>query len=52
VEGYVVDLKHHHIRCDVKTMERIKLDPSNTPTAAFVRPQVGYQIGHPSRAIA
>ena len=48
VEGYVVDLKHHHIRCDVKTMERIKLDPSNTPTAAFVRPQVGYQIGHPS----
>ena len=29
-------------------VERTKLDPWSTPTAAFVRPQVGYQIGHPS----
>ncbi|MGB0218813.1 MAG: DEAD/DEAH box helicase [Sinimarinibacterium flocculans] len=47
VEGYVVDLQRHLIRCDVAKMERIKLDPMTTPTAAFVRPQVGYQIGHP-----
>lgn len=48
VEGYVVDLKRNLIRCDVAKVERITLDPSVTPTAAFVRPQVGYQVGHPS----
>jgi type III restriction enzyme len=48
VEGYVVDLKHHRVRCDLDQVERTRLDPSNTPTAAFVRPQVGYKIGHPS----
>lgn len=48
VEGYVVDLKRNLIRCDVANVERITLDPSVTPTAAFVRPQVGYQVGHPS----
>ena len=26
---------------------RLRLDPWRTPTAAFVRPQVGHQIGHP-----
>src|SRR5204863_3584228 len=35
VESYVVDLKRNLIRCDVANV-------------AFVRPQVGYQIGHPS----
>ena len=34
--------------CDVSNVERTGLDPWNTPTDAFVRPQVGYQIGHPS----
>ena len=48
VEGYVVSLKRNLIRCDVSKVERIGLDPWSTPTAAFVRPQVGYQIGHPS----
>ncbi|MGA2541603.1 MAG: DEAD/DEAH box helicase family protein [Verrucomicrobiota bacterium] len=48
VEGYVVDLKRNLIQCDVRQVERTGLDPWNTPTAAFVRPQVGYQIGHPS----
>ena len=48
VEGYVVDLKRNLIRCDVAKVERITLDPSATPTEAFVRPQVGYQVGHPS----
>jgi type III restriction enzyme len=48
VEGYVVDLKRNLIKCSVETVEKTKLDPSTTPTAAFVRPQVGYQIGHPS----
>jgi type III restriction enzyme len=48
VEGYVVDLKRNLIRCDVTHVERTVLDPWNTPIAAFVRPQVGYQVGHPS----
>ena len=48
VEGYVVDLKRNLIRCEVEKVEKTKLDPWTTPTAAFVRPQVGYQIGHPS----
>ena len=47
VEGFVVDLQRHLVRCDVDAVERIKLDPWTTPTAAFVRPQVGYAIGSP-----
>ncbi|HXI72383.1 MAG TPA: DEAD/DEAH box helicase family protein [Verrucomicrobiae bacterium] len=48
VEGYVVSLQRNLVACDVDKVERTKLDASTTPTAAFVRPQVGYQIGHPS----
>lgn len=48
VEGYVVSLQQNVVTCDVDKVERIKLDPWTTPTAAFVRPQVGYQVGHPS----
>lgn len=48
VEGYVVSLKRNLVRCEVRNVERISLDPWRTPTAAFVRPQVGYQLGHPS----
>jgi type III restriction enzyme len=48
VEGYVVDLKRNLIHCNVSQVEPTSLDPWNTPTAAFIRPQVGYQVGHPS----
>ena len=47
VEGYVVRLTRHRIACDVRAVEPLRLDPWRTPTAAFVRPQVGHQIGHP-----
>ncbi len=47
VEGYVVDLKRNLVKCDVSKVEKTTLDPWTTPTAAFVRPQVGYQVGHP-----
>jgi len=47
VEGYVVSLKRNFVECDVYKVERTELNPWSTPTAAFVRPQVGYQIGHP-----
>lgn len=48
VEGYAVALKHNRIRYSMDQIERIRLDPWATPTAAFLRPQVGYQIGSPS----
>lgn len=48
VEGYVVALQRDRIRCNVQQVEKTSLDPWHVPTAAFVRPQVGYQIGHPS----
>ena len=48
VEGYVVSLKHNLVSCDVRYVVRSTLDAWSTPTDAFVRPQVGYQIGHPS----
>ena len=46
VEGYVVQLTRNRITCDVQAVEPLRLDPARTPTAAFIRPQVGYQIGH------
>lgn len=45
VEGYVADLRRNRIKCDVARVQPLKLDPWTTPTAAFVRPQVGYQVG-------
>lgn len=48
VEGYVVSLKRNLVTADVGKVEKTKLDPWNVPTAAFVRPQVGHQIGHVS----
>ena len=47
VEGYVVQLTRNRVTCNVQAVEPLKLDPARTPTAAFIRPQVGYQIGHP-----
>ena len=48
VEGYVVTLKQNWVVCDIDATERTSVDPSTIPVAAFVRPQVSYQIGHPS----
>ena len=48
VEGYVVSLQRNRVVCDVSAAEPTWIDPFDTPTAAFVRPQVSYQIGHPS----
>ena len=48
VEGYVASLRKHRIACDLGNVERTSLDPWDTPKAVFVRPQVGYQVGHPS----
>ena len=47
VEGYAVALQHNLIKCEVAGMEQTRVNPWEIPTAAFLRPQVGYQIGHP-----
>lgn len=47
VEGFVFGLKRNVIRADVAGMESVVLQPSTTPTAVFVKPQVGYQLGSP-----
>ena len=47
VEGYVAHLTRNRVTCYVQAVEPLRLDPTKIPTAAFVRPQVGYQIGHP-----
>jgi type III restriction enzyme len=47
VEGFVFDLRRNLIRADVAAMEPLVLEPDQTPRAAFVKPQVGYQFGHP-----
>ena len=47
VEGYVVSLQRNRVACDVESMEWTTLDPTTTPVAAFVQPQVGYKIGQP-----
>ncbi len=47
VEGFVIDLQHHALNCDVPAMETTRLDPTETPNAAFLRPQVGYAVGTP-----
>jgi type III restriction enzyme len=48
VEGFVFDLRHNLIRADVAAIEPLAIEPDHTPTAAFVKPQVGYQLGYPS----
>jgi type III restriction enzyme len=46
VENYVVALQKNLIKADVR-MEPLILQPDSTPTAVFVKPQVGYQMGSP-----
>ena len=48
VEGYISSLASGRIVCDVAQVERTTLDPSDTPMATFIRPQVAHQVGHPS----
>lgn len=48
VEGYAFALRRNVVRSDVDAIEKLVLQPQATPTAVFVKPQVGYQIGSPS----
>lgn len=50
VEGYVFALKRNLITADISKMEPLSIQPAQEPTAVFVKPRVGYQIGTPTLA--
>lgn len=50
VEGYAFALRHNVVTANVGAIEKLSLAPDSTPTAVFVKPQVGYQLGNPSVA--
>ena len=48
VEGYVTVPSRRRIQCDVGAVEKIGLDPLDTPTATMIRPEVAHKVGSPS----
>ena len=48
VEGYVFALQKDEIKADIKAMTLLRLEPEDTPTAVFVKPAAGYEIGVPT----
>lgn len=48
VEGYAFALQRNLIKADINEVEPLILESSHTPTAVFVKPQVGYQLGRPT----
>lgn len=50
VEGYAFALRRNIITADIARMERLRLEPEYEPTAVFVKPRVGYQVGVPTAA--
>jgi type III restriction enzyme len=47
VDGYVMELKQHKIRCDVTKVEPLSIRPTEHPTQLYVQPQVGVRDGTP-----
>lgn len=47
VEGYAFALKHNVITADIDTIQPLRIEPEHEPTAVFVKPRVGYQVGSP-----
>lgn len=47
VEGYAFALRKNEIKADINAMEPLHFQPNRTPTATFVKPAVGYEIGTP-----
>jgi len=50
VEGYAFALQRNVITADIAGMEPLRLEPEHEPTAVFVKPRVGYEIGAASLA--
>lgn len=47
VDGYVMELRQHRIRCDVSKVEPLAIKPTEHPTQLYVQPQVGVRDGTP-----
>ena len=50
VEGYAFALRRNVITADIAKMEPLRIEPEYEPTAVFVKPRVGYEIGAASLA--
>lgn len=48
VEGYAFALRKNEIKADISAMEPLHFQPNRNPTATFVKPAVGYEIGTPN----
>jgi type III restriction enzyme len=48
VEGYAFALRRNAIKADIAAMDPLLLEPTQMPTAVFVKPQVGTQYGGPT----
>ena len=48
VESYIFALKKNLIKADVANMDELRIEPSQEPTAVFVKPRVGYELGEPT----
>lgn len=45
VEGYAFALQRNLIKADLERMETLAVEPQHEPTAVFVKPRVGIEIG-------
>ena len=50
VEGYAFALRRNVITADIDAMAPLHIEPEHEPTAVFVKPRVGYQLGAPTLA--
>ncbi len=50
VEGYAFALQKNEIKADIGSTEPLSIQPELNPTALYVKPAVGYEIGSPSAA--
>ncbi|MCE2400058.1 DEAD/DEAH box helicase family protein [Candidatus Poribacteria bacterium] len=48
VEGYAFALRKNEIKADIDSTEPLSIQPELNPTALYVKPAVGYEIGTPS----
>ena len=48
VEGFAFALRRNLVTADVTAMEPLAVNPAVTPTAVYVRPQVGIRVGTPA----
>lgn len=48
VEGYAFALQKNEIKANINSTEPLSIQPELNPTALYVKPAVGYEIGTPS----